>query len=516
MDTAALFEQLRLHLVQQASFDRSALAAASSEPSLAALAALDEEGVLREAVLKLLPADWDKLDDLQLLAVVQSENEAREGQIDDALAAKKHRARACGALARVGGLWSHDGLMKALEDAEVASAAACVVAESEPEALDEWLEQDAEEVDPRALLEVLRARVLRGGSDDAELLDELADSLREEDSKSAQRFISRMESLIAIASPGYFARGYLRGTFESSWWQDSAAVADFLSMYGEPTWLETLAMLEVGECAGAFEFASMIAVSASAGLLEADQQQGSDLLTLLQDARDPKGSWEPTAIRHGFQLAIAMGDEDLAPLLVEAAVHDRLCWNDLPSIGIQGLPLSSNDDASLDIDAAIELFTDALAQEQPDDDVVVSIVRTLCDLRRLHQEEVGAVDALIGDPENVFPRLCDHPNAAINLAARRLITQIRPVSPLETPPPASARDAIIAGLDVPGSPQLLAALAAGDTVASLWAAAELTELPLEDAFPVLAGAWASCAPIRGVYLRALIRELLEEDMFVYA
>ena len=104
MDTAALFEQLRLHLVQQASFDRSALAAASSEPSLAALAALDEEGALREAVLKLLPADWDKLDDLQLLAVVQSENEAREGQIDDALAAKKHRARACGALARVGGL----------------------------------------------------------------------------------------------------------------------------------------------------------------------------------------------------------------------------------------------------------------------------------------------------------------------------------------------------------------------------------------------------------------------------
>lgn len=515
MDTSALLEQLRLHLVEQSSFDPSSLAAASGEASLAALAALDEDGELREAFLATLPAEWDKLDDLQLLAVVQSEDEAREEQIDAALAAESTRARACAALARAGGLWSHNALLEALEDTETASSAACVMSESEPEELDDWLDSDAEEVHPAALLEVLRARVLRGGADDAELLDELADSLREEDSKIAARFVSRVESLIAIASPGYFARGYLRGTLENGWLRDSGAVADFLSMYGEPTWLETLALLEVSESAGAFEFASMIAVSASAGLLEADQQQGSDLLSLLQDARDPKGSWEPTAIRHGFQLAIAMGDEDLAPLLVEAAVHDRLVWNDLPSIGIQGLPLSSNNEASLDIEAAAELFSNALAQEKPDDDVIVSIVRTLCDLRRLHQEEVSAISSLIEDRDNVFPQLCEHPNAAVNLAARRLLTQLRPVSPLETPPPASARDAIIAGLDVPGSPELLAELAASDTVASLWAAAELTELPLEDAFPVLASAWASCAPVRGVYLRALIRELLEEDMFVY-
>ena len=521
MELTALLEHLRRVLIDEdtdaSTLDRDALAAASGDASVAALAALDEEGEVREALLDSLASRGTAgLSAAQLCAFVQSEDEAREQAIDDALAAGDGLAiRVMNALARTGGLWSHDAISARLVDSEAVSAAACVLAESEPEVLDEWLDEDAEQVEPAVLIEVLRAQLLRGGEDNVEALIDLVESFREEDAGAAKRFVSRLESLVASASPLHFARGFLQGSLEHGWLRDRSAVADFLVLYGETTWVETLAMLEVGESAMAFEFASMIAICASAGLLEVDPDYAPALLDLLQDARNPKGSWEPTAVKHGFQLALALGDEDLAPLLVEAAVHDRLCWNDLPSIGILGLPLSGNDESSLDIEAATKLLEEAIEEEKPDDDVVVSIVRTLCDLRRLHQTEVEAIGPLVEDPENILPRLCDHNNASVNLAARRLLSQLRPISPLEVPPPTSTREAVIAGLDVPGAPELLAELAAGDSVAALWAAAELTELPLEDAFPLLAKAWTSCAPVRGVYLRTVIRDLLEQDTFTY-
>ena len=449
------------------------------------------------------------------LVLVQSEEAAHEDAVDALLAGKKTRMACASALARAGALWDHPALHKMLTHPESALAAACVLAESDPEGFDAWLEGDYE-VDEETAIPLLRARIVRASEPfDLRELDELVEALAaiRDEEKWAARMLNSIEGLTACAAPQDYARAFLSGHASNGWLRHPEAVADFLCTHGETSWLETLALLEVSACATAFEFGAMIAVSASAGLQEFSQEDGEALLATLKGASQNQGAWEAQAIERGFSMAVSLGEDDLTALLVQAAVHESLFWNDLPSLGMSGLPLSGNDDASLDAEAAVHVWRDVLDEPSPDDDVVVAVVRTLWDLRRLHSNEIEAIDPIVERERELLEGLAEHANAAINLAARRVLAQVYGWMPerldLNTP-----RDVMIAGLDAPGAPEALALLTQQEGVASLWAMQELAQLPLEDAAALFATVWSSVAPSRGVYVRALIRDMLEEDEFL--
>lgn len=460
---------------------------------------------------------WGDLDASARACFVMSENSRREDMLDELLDGED-AASVCGMLARAGTPWAHDVLDELLDRKGSREDAAVVAAMADPEGLDAWLFDGDEKRDGRALITVLRASALYAEDVDTETLREVLAALGQalDDGESAQAAYDRCEALVALTDSKSYARDVLGGTFEVKWLRNSTCVADFLAAHGETSWLETLAILEIAQAAGAFDFASMLAV-ASSGCLEPShdirQITQDDLLALSAAIRQNK-TWEPDAIRAGFEFAIAMADEDLTGLIGEVALHERILWRDGASPGVIGLPLAANDSAALDIEAARTMFADALKDERPDDEVIAATVRTLCDLRSLHEREVDEITSLVEDAEEQVAQLCEHPNAAINLAARRLITQVRPLDPFGAPAPASSRDAVIAGLDVDGSAQLLAQIGARDTVAGLWACRQLCELPLDDALGWLGHAWLEGTASRAAYTRAMIEELLDSDRFI--
>lgn len=491
------------------------LALQAHPPELvAALLAPAEPPDPHDAYLVARQAEWAELGPIERLVAAQSERGEAEERLEALLGGQGEPLEALEALVRAGALWEHDSIWAALTQERARPWACCMLARLDPEGLVDWLLGGEQAADEEEVRDVTRALALMASESQVAVIERLLDVARLEEQADTSRTSAALEAALAVVAPLRHARAAMQEELGGRWLRDGQAVADFLSVHGETGWLETLAILELGQAATALEFASLLAVCASAARMpELDDERAHALGELAARVRADEDGWQAEAVARGFKVAVALGDEDLEGLLVEVAIHERLVWADQPSVGVRGLPLASNDEAALDVDAARELLDQIAAQDAPEDEAVAAAVRTLCDLRALHARGVERVEPLLAE-EQRWEALSSHANAAVNLAARRLLTQLDPRAGLLAPDPETPRDAAIAGLDVPGAPELLAEVATGQDLAALWAARELTELALEDALPLLAQAWSVCSPWRAEYLRALLSELIATDYFV--
>ena len=506
-----LLSTLHHHLLEHTSPDPQIFEEVETDATIAALAAIDTHGAVREIYLDRYAPTWGDAGPIETLAIAASERPEREEALDDRLDGEDPAAVAI-ALARAATLWEHDAFFALLEDDRAAAraSAACLLAQVDPEGLLDWLHY-AEEPGDDALRDIARALSLHlevpldgGLSDIWEALEELDEDEDLIDLRDAT------EAAIAVAAPLDWARGVMAGDFSFRWLRDPARVADFLVTYGETSWLEALALLEIGESRDAFEFAALLAVAASAALPAADAEVDPEALhNLMESARDPQQKgWEPAAVAAGFKVAVALGGENMSELLVQVAAHERLILAELPSPGVAGLPLSTTDEDQLNFSATRELFADVAAEAAPDDEVIAATVKTLCDLRALHAREVPTVGPMLAKHSDVLDTLCEHDVRAINLAARRLMAQLYPSAALVAPQPQAHADAVIAGIDTPAAIPFFEEIARGEGVAALWSLHELSELPLEDALAPMARAWSEGSVWRGTYTKTVLQELV--------
>ena len=216
----------------------------------------------------------------------------------------------------------------------------------------------------------------------------------------------------------------------------------------------------------------------------------------------------PRAAFDALDVASALADDEFERLLTQVALHERLVYAQHPSPGIIGLPLSSNDEGVLGIDAAASLLEELTQIDASQDSEIVAGVRTLCDLVRLHRHEVDAIAPLLERAEELIDPLTEHDVEAIALAARRTLTHIGPMSPLGMPTPEDDEAAMIAGLDAPNATDHFVEMSADHGPLGLWALLQLaTELDEEDAARALARAWMIVPMTRVEIVRDMLQSL---------
>lgn len=455
----------------------------------------------------------------EAMLLAMSEAPRHEEALDRALSNASHRGAALLALARSMTPWEHGCFKRSLEDEKQRLATCAVLAMADPERLEHWLFQGARE--EQEFLDGLQALLLFDPETDAaELLTETLDALRQDpDAGSHQHTLARMEALLATHDPMLFARGALDGAHELSWSERQDWVADVLAAHGETSWIETLAALELSGARQAFGFAALLALSASASSSGLDLNESPELVERhveLLDLLRAQQTWEPHTASLHFEFALSVADEELTPLLVEVAIHERLIDANLPSPGVVGLPLSATLEESLLIEEAITMLQSFANQsERPDEETLCVTVRTLCDLRRHLAEETERVTARRDEFLTIVEALSTHHQRAAAIVAQRILAQTDPMGAALAPAPDNHLEAFIAGVDSEGAHAQLASLASGATAASLWAAHELGELPLDEALPALATAYTHCAIERSLFLRQLLEDVIEEDEFIF-
>lgn len=388
------------------------------------------------------------------MVVAQSEMERVEVLIDRVLGSADAPAM-IDALARAKAGWDHDALDRALESDRVGEAAALVMAGADPELLEEAWVDLLEERGEDALELVLgqaRAVALHGEGEVGELLVELREDLVDAGPAMAGA-VARVDAILACESALGFARGVMSGALGMDWMADARLVTDVLSMRQGTTWLETLACLD-GADEDAFAYAALIAVASAAhGAEDEEDEEDEDeeaqlsaLIDLLDLIRDGDAAWEAQATHLGFQVPIALADEDNAALLMECAIHERLLTLGAEAPPISVFPLSGADAEALLIEDALALFT------ADGEDAVLPLVRTLCDAQRWSRDVPEALGDLLEDPR--VQALTEHPHPGVQRAAKWLLGQ----SPLHVSGPESpgALARAIAVMDLPS----LAALGA--------------------------------------------------------
>ena len=456
---------------------------------------------------------------IEAMLLAMSEAPQHEDALDRALSNSAQSAAALLALARSMTPWEHRCFKKALEHDDTRLATCAILAMADPERLEQWLFQGNRE--EREFLDGIQALLLFDPeTDPGELLTETLDALRQDpDVGSHQHTLARLEALLAAHDPMLFARGALDGAHELSWSEHHEWVADVLAIHGETSWIETLAALELSGAKQAFGFAALLALCASASSSELDLNESPELVERhveLLDLLRAQQTWEPQTAALHFEFPLSVADEELTPLLVEVAIHERLIDANLPSPGVVGLPLSATLEESLQIEEALTMLREFVAQtERPDEETLCVTVRTLCDLRKHLAEETVSVTARRDEFLEVVSSLTDHHQRAAALVAQRILAQTDPLGAALAPAPEDARGAFIAGVDSQGALEQLATLASGATAASLWAAHELSELPLDESLPPLSSAHARCAIARSLFLRQLLEDMIEEDEFIF-
>lgn len=513
---------------------RTLLSSRPKHPQESITNALAEPGASPELIVALLtcavhatwPQTWCTMHDLawspktpadQALLLARSEDPTHEDQLDALLAKKPDAASvALNALARTLTPWEHPNFKRSLGHDTTRESTCAVLAMADPDRLEDWaLDGERSEAE---FLDALRALLFFHADLSRATLEDIISALRQDqDLGEDHRLVQRVEAMLAAHSPEVYARGALDGTYEMTWTDRIEWVADLLAATVETSWLETLAILEVSRARTAFGFAGLLATCAAAGSVHIDLEEAPDAVTRhveLFDMLRAHDNWEPLATSLKLQFPLAVADEEITPLLVEVALHERLIQASLPSPGIIGLPLSATLDETLQLDAARTLLKDAAMTEKPDEETLCVVVRTLCDLRGLLADEHPVISKLTPEWRELLDPLTTHNQRAIALAASRTLSQMQHLSALLAPNPEEPADAMVAGLDVPGALDHFVKMACGEGVAALWAARELTELPIDDALPLLVQARAACHPMRAPFLAQLIEELVEHDEFV--
>jgi hypothetical protein len=478
MDALDLLRSLAQNPRSPARAERDALRAlfqTRRDDHVAALVALSAEPLIAQAYLDAAGADWAKLSPVERLVFVQSEDPKVEAAIDRQLAGKGASAM-CLTLARTGVAWTHDGIEAMLDsdDDQDIAAAAMVLASYEPEGLYGWCDEAAEQGDAGALV-ALRAALLATEVTGAyPVLEAMRDDVAGQRGEQIEGILIRLDALLALVDPKRWGRGVLGESYTFDWVEQPMLVADVLQAHGETSWLETLALLELGESSEGLIFASNIAACAALAHQEITQESQADALaSLLEVTRSGDEAWAPRAAGLDCQLALTLGDEDTAPLLVEAIVHERLLYGGFASPGIVGLPLSASDEEGVNLEAARELLDDVSGLDELAPSGLVAAVRTLSDLRRW-QELTPDLVAELTEDEELMEALAGHPLAPIRVAAKL----------------------IIAGTDE----QTLAQLALGHTPVALWAISQLAERAA-DPVAALGALWAAAPVERVAYIR---------------
>ncbi len=461
---------------------------------------------------------WKTLDQahpLHALIMASSQHPSHEDALDQALSKNTTSTQALDALARSLTPWEHKLFKKSIANKETQLSTCAVLAMADPERLLQWsFNGPREESDViNALLALMHFDEL-----DTELLVDVIDALRQEsDGNKPNSSLSRLQSLLAAHDPLLFARGALEGEFELNWTERSEWVADVLTLHHETSWLETLAILELSNARQAFGFASILAICAATAhsvLALNDNPEKAEQHAELLDLLRAQKTWEPLATSLNLEFPLAVADEDLTPLLVEIAIHERLVQAHITSPGVMGLPLSATLDEALDIEQAKQLLKEAQDLIKPDDETLCVLVRTICDLRNLLADENPTIQNHTSELLALLEPLTTHSQRAIAMSAKRTLAQQEHYNALLAPEPESFLDAAIAGVDVPGAQTLLAKLAAREGVAALWALNELTELTLDESLPHIALAYSECHIPRAPYIKQLMEELVQEETLI--
>lgn len=472
------------------------------------LLAMTCNGDLIEPVVR--AQGWDlrqPLDGLRRLASMHLELPEVERGIDRAL--EKGQVRVAGDLIRAFVPWTHESVERWLDQEHRRAIGALLLATVEPELIEQWCTSDRPNRS-RDLIDPLRALALVESSDALTFLLEVRDELADDDDRDALKVRERVDGFIATSDPRRFARGVLMDELETAWLRRPEALADVLAIHGESSWLETLAYLEIAQTMTAFEFAALLGfvASTSAAMIE-DEDAHERVISLIEGLRTSDPSWEGAALDLGLQIALGLGDEDMTPLLIEVALHERLLTSALPSPGIIGLPLSTNVPEGLSAQAALSLLEHAdNEQDAIDDEEVVMVVHTLLDLARWHKREAALVAAITGDP--VLDALADHANGAINLAARHVLALLgrRPnPTTLESP-----RDAMSCARPWLDAQAILSELTRGESVVSLWAISQVNELDWPQSLIDLGEVWLDCAPAFSSFVLDVARELVAVEL----
>jgi hypothetical protein len=474
MDALALLSELARAPRATSRAEREAICAAASarrDDHVATLIAATQDPALCFAYIQAIQGDWRTLSATERLALVQCEDAKTEAAIDRLLANRKLAPHVCSALARVGVPWTHNAIEDLLDSDKPydVAQAATVLASYEPEGLYAWCDEAAEADDPAALI-ALRAAILASEDQTAwEVIDALREDLANDaHANKNKKKLTALDALLAIVNPKRWARGVLREVYAFDWLDHPYHVADALQTHGETSWLETLAMLELNAQSDAFAFAAHIAITASLSLTELTQESQADTLAeLLELIRADDPAWAPRAAGLDCHIALALGDEEMTPLLVEAIIHERLLYSGFSAPCLIGLPLSSSDEEGVDVEAAHTYLRELATKEELVTSELVAAVRTLSDLRRwrsLNPELVAPIDADLA----LLTSLREHPIATIAQATEPNYDLLQ--------------------------------LATGQGPASLWAISELAQ-QLDDPTATLGALWTS-APIERVpYIR---------------
>jgi len=492
-----------------------AVDAARSSPLGRLMVALTTDQAVRAEWAR--ATEFEQLDSLGRIGWIQADLEAVDETIDQQLESA-NRDRMIGLLARSGVGWRHDALLEALEDeGRVRREAAQVVARSTPDELRSLL-VDCEVVDDVIAL-------MRAGA--VERADELWDQfliwrgrvadLEEVDDETRESYLAQLDGIGACLEPTLYARGLLMGDYGLEWLGHRESVADFLQTYGPTDWLEVLGMLEEVDSPSAERLTSTLAVAAAAGLESEspDEDEAEQLLELLgaQPGDDQKNSeWETLATDLGFGFQIAMGEEDFALLLAQAAAHERLVTHGIHSPGIPGLPLSATTDEDVDLDQVTAVLEGMVAGDW-NDEQEVRAVRTLCDARVWHRrdETNEEIARTVGSMfEQTARETLETPRAQLMAALDEARLEWERSEFDESP---TLQGAFVLGAsdDEPGSETLVDMLAEraadGETPLAMDCLRYLGRMPSDGALKRLAEAWTGEVPaVRAPFARAVLEE----------
>lgn len=482
-------------------------AAAKTQPELVFAAVTLSEQPQVACALTDVQKPWEAMHPIERLCIMHSEDEKVEARIDAWLEGT-YAYEVVAALARARVVWTHDVLTSMLSQPKRCRDAATLLSVADPDALLHFMFESGE-VKEDVFYELLHVfSFLEPANAHDPLMAAHDDILEDEETRATKRTRARLEGIIALANPTQYARLLLADACEDRWLRVGELVADVLMCYGGSSWLETLALLEVGESMTAFEFAATLAVAAAFDTSGAHAQGAVDeeeCRSLLLQVQEKKEGWDAAALHANLPLSLSMGDEDLVALLIESTLHERLLFYESASPGISGLPLSSNVVDGLDLDATLSLFESLCVHTAPADEMIVAGVRTLCDARLWMMRAPEAMHLLFDS--DLIERLCDHPNAALNLAARRTRSDLHPI--MGDTQAQSVRDVLILGAKASGACDLLVEAALKTNVLGLLATLEVLELERDEALVALTTIWASCDTLRVDAVRGALMEWFE-------